>query len=224
MASCAGPGDDLVEHLVGQRAGPAQVGAERGQRVGLPARPVVRLDHGRLEAHAHPAAVGSDDGPRQVRRLPPPLALPVHVPAPGHPQVGAEDEAAREVDEQVLAPCQQYVGPRDAAGHHCGNNGENPAKDGVASAGNLDRYTQQSIFPLTSGYVAFAGQRDDGFYADIQSVFDLLKLRNPGKDSQGGFNLHLMALAIPVSELGGDMQVVGVYGSYKPPAHQDLDR
>ena len=29
------------------------------------------------------------------------------------------------------------------------------------------------------GYLAFAGQRDDGFYGDIQSIFDLLKLRQP---------------------------------------------
>jgi hypothetical protein len=94
-----------------------------------------------------------------------------------------------------------------------GDNGENPAKDGVADADDLDRYTKQSIFTLTKGYVAFAGQRDDGFYADVQSVFDLLKLRNPGKDSQGGYNLHFMALAIPLNELGGDMQVVGVYAS-----------
>ena len=36
--------------------------------------------------------------------------------------------------------------------------------------------------------MSFAGQRDDGFYADIQAVFDLLKIRTPGKDSQGGFN------------------------------------
>ena len=61
--------------------------------------------------------------------------------------------------------------------------------------------------------MAFAGQRDDGFYADIQSIFDLLKLRNPGKDSQGGFNLHLMALEIPIAELGGDQQIVGVYAT-----------
>ena len=66
---------------------------------------------------------------------------------------------------------------------------------------------------LDGGYVAFAGQRDDGFYADIQSIFDLLKLRNPGKDSQGGFNLHLMALAIPMDELGGDQQIAGVYAT-----------
>ena len=94
-----------------------------------------------------------------------------------------------------------------------GDNGENPAKDGVATETELDRYTRQAVTSLNAGYIAFAGQRDDGFYADIQSVFDLLKLRNPGKDSQGGYNLHLMALAIPVSELGGDQQVVGVYAT-----------
>ena len=94
-----------------------------------------------------------------------------------------------------------------------GDNGENPAKDGVAAEAQLDRYTRQAIANLNNGYIAFAGQRDDGFAADIQSIFDLLKLRNPGKDSQGGFNIHLMALAIPVSEIGGDMQIAGVYAT-----------
>ena len=94
-----------------------------------------------------------------------------------------------------------------------GDNGENKARDGVATEVQLDRYTSQAISDLGNGYIAFAGQRDDGFYADIQSIFDLLKLRNPGKDSQGGYNLHLMSLVIPVSELGGDQQVVGVYAT-----------
>jgi hypothetical protein len=94
-----------------------------------------------------------------------------------------------------------------------GDNGENPAKDGVATEAQLDRYTSQAITNLGNGYIAFAGQRDDGFYADIQAVFDLLQLRNPGKDSQGGFNIHLMSLVIPVSEFGGDQQVVGVYAT-----------
>ena len=94
-----------------------------------------------------------------------------------------------------------------------GNNGENLAKDGVATFDQLDRYTKQTIVSLAGGYLAFAGQRDDGFYADIQAIFDLLQLRSPGKDSQKGFNLHLMALAIPISELGGDGQIVGVYAT-----------
>src|SRR5215470_11453097 len=94
-----------------------------------------------------------------------------------------------------------------------GNDGNNPAKDGVATEAELDRYTTQTIKNLGGGYFSFAGQRDDGFYADINAIFDLLQLRSPGKDSQGGFNIHLMALVIPVSELGGDQQMVGVYAT-----------
>ena len=61
-----------------------------------------------------------------------------------------------------------------------GDDGENPAKDGVSTFAQLDRYTQQAITEFTGkgeGYIAFAGQRDDGFYADINSIFDLLNLR-----------------------------------------------
>jgi len=94
-----------------------------------------------------------------------------------------------------------------------GDNGENPAKAGVSSAAALDQYTSAAIATLSNGYVAFAGQRDDGFYGDIQAIFDLLKLRNPAQDAQAGFNIHLLALRIPVSELGGDMQVAGVWAS-----------
>jgi hypothetical protein len=95
------------------------------------------------------------------------------------------------------------------------NSGEQPAKDGVSSEDSLDRYTRQGIAELSNGYVSFAGQRDDGFYADIQSIFDLLKLRGPGQavDSQGGFNVHTIALDIPLDELGGDQQIVGVYAT-----------
>jgi hypothetical protein len=98
-----------------------------------------------------------------------------------------------------------------------GDNGENPAKDGVAAETSLDPYTRQAVADLSFGYQAFAGQRDDGFYADVQAVFDLLKLRSPGVDSQGGFNVHTMVLNIPVEELGGDLQIVGVYATTSRP-------
>ncbi len=94
-----------------------------------------------------------------------------------------------------------------------GNNGDNPARDGVATEAELDKYTSQAIKHLPHGYTTFAGQRDDGFYSDVEAIFDLLQLRSPGKDSQGGFNLHLMALEIPMAELGGDQQIVGVYAT-----------
>jgi hypothetical protein len=94
-----------------------------------------------------------------------------------------------------------------------GDNGENPARKGVATSSELDKYTSQSIYTFPNGYTAFAGQRDDGFYADVQSIFDLLTLRSPGKDAQGGFNIHLMALRVPLSEIGGERQTVGVYAT-----------
>ncbi len=87
------------------------------------------------------------------------------------------------------------------------DDGEQPARDGALTLADLDRYTRQVITPLSSGYVSFAGQRDDGFYADIRAIFDLLTLHDPGKDNQGGFNIHLMALEIPVSQIGGDHQI-----------------
>ncbi|MCB9889449.1 MAG: DUF4331 domain-containing protein [Planctomycetes bacterium] len=91
--------------------------------------------------------------------------------------------------------------------------GDGPAKEGVMYSTNLDRYTAQALTKLQAGHVSFAGQRDDGFYGDINAIFDLLSLRKPGKDSQRGFNVHTIALQIPVEEIGGDMQQVGVYAT-----------
>ena len=101
--------------------------------------------------------------------------------------------------------------------YNTGDVGDGLAKDGVSDATQLDHYTAQSIATMKRGYLAFAGQRDDGFYADIQAVFDLLSFTGPNKpfDSQAGFNIHEISLRIPISELGtmGDQQVVGVYAT-----------
>ncbi|MEM7199280.1 MAG: DUF4331 domain-containing protein [Planctomycetota bacterium] len=95
--------------------------------------------------------------------------------------------------------------------------GEGPAKDGVGVSRQIDKYTRQSNAALLGGHHVFAGQRDDGFYGDIQAIFDLLSLRSPGKDSQKGFNVHTIVLQIPVDQIGGDQQVVGVHAAtYRP--------
>lgn len=95
------------------------------------------------------------------------------------------------------------------------NIGNNQARPGVDDERALDTYTQQTVYDLKKGYQVFAGQRDDGFYADIQGIFDLLQLQGPNKpfDSQGGFNVHTIVLQIPVTEIGGDQQVAGVYAT-----------
>ena len=92
--------------------------------------------------------------------------------------------------------------------------GEMLAKEGVASEGDLDAYTRRAITELDYGHRAFAGQRDDGFYADIQSIFDLdLSFGAPSNgdpgnaskpfDRQGGFNVHTIVLNIPFHEFYG---------------------
>lgn len=135
-------------------------------------------------------------------------------------QDGDDDKKGVVLGTGVVPPNNQGNATRF---YNQGDNGENPAKNGVATEAELDRYTSEAITTLGNGYVAFAGQRDDGFFADIQSVFDLLKLRSPGKDSQGGFNLHLMALEIPISELGGDQQIAGVYATTSRQSVRVLD-
>ena len=97
--------------------------------------------------------------------------------------------------------------------YNIANNGENPARPGVSVFDDLDRYTAQTVYSIGHGHMIFAGQREDGFYGDIQAVFDLVQLRNPGSDSQGGFNVHTIVLNIPVAALGGSEQVAGVYAT-----------
>ena len=97
-----------------------------------------------------------------------------------------------------------------------GNDGNAPAKDGVGDAAQLDDYTAGAIATLGSGYRSFAGQREDGFYGDINAIFDLLALKSGAGssfDSQGGYNVHMIVLEIPVADIGGDQQVVGVYAT-----------
>ena len=102
------------------------------------------------------------------------------------------------------------------------NNGDNQARPGVDTQTELDDYTKQTVYDLKHGHRVFAGQRDDGFYADIQGVFDLLQIESPTLgidspnkpfDSQGGFNVHTIVMQIPVEALGGTEQIVGVYST-----------
>jgi len=99
------------------------------------------------------------------------------------------------------------------------NDGDNRAREGVSKAADLDAYTKAGIVDLKNGHQVFAGQRDDGFYADIQSIFDLdlsfgatTGTETKPFDSQGGFNVHTIVLNIPIEELDG-AQLAGVYAT-----------
>lgn len=120
------------------------------------------------------------------------------------------------VDGLVVPPNNQgLVTPN----YNIGNNGDNPAKGGVATNAALDGYTRHAIANLPGGYQVFAGQRDDGFFADIQSIFDLdfsfgqaTGTATKPFDSQGGYNVHTIVLNIPLSELG-NAQIAGVHAT-----------
>jgi hypothetical protein len=99
------------------------------------------------------------------------------------------------------------------------DDGDQPAKPGVQTSSALDPYTRNTIFNIQGGHRVFAGQREDGFFADVQSIFDLEfsfgRDRNtPTKpfDSQSGFNVHTIVLNIPITALGG-AKMAGVYAT-----------
>ncbi len=105
-----------------------------------------------------------------------------------------------------------------------------PNNIGPRSTPNYDAVARQAVVDLGNGVTSFAGQRDEGFYVDVGSVFDLLGLRPfnpvhriplpaaPGVDTTGGFNVHSIALQVPKARLtdGGDGSgIIGVYSQTK---------
>ena len=67
----------------------------------------------------------------------------------------------------------------------------------------------KSIATGPGGVKVFAGQRDDAFFGDIGAIFDLLGFRKAGttgnmgggKDFFAGYNVHAVALQIPIAQL-----------------------
>ncbi len=75
---------------------------------------------------------------------------------------------------------------------------------------------QPAVQTLKSGEVVFAGQRAEGFYVDLGSVFDLLDLRPfqslffnpmpnaPGVNGTDKLNVHTIAIQVPKTDLTRD--------------------
>ena len=110
-----------------------------------------------------------------------------------------------------------------------------PVNIGPRSTPDYEALAASAVANLRGGGKVFAGQRDDPFYVDLGSVFDLLGLRPfnqahlikqptaKGVDGVGGFNTHSIVLQVPISELTRDHQplsgpkdpdaVIGVYAA-----------
>jgi Domain of unknown function (DUF4331) len=92
------------------------------------------------------------------------------------------------------------IGPRSTPGY----------ETNIGSGGRIN---------LSNGGKAFAGPRDDPFFVDLGSIFDLGGLRPfngahlaplpaaAGVDGVGGYNTHSIALKIPITELTGTSKV-----------------
>jgi uncharacterized protein DUF4331 len=88
-----------------------------------------------------------------------------------------------------------------------------PVNVGLRSTPNYEMLAAAAVHTLSDGSKVFAGQRDDPFFVDLGSVFDLLGLRPfnpahviplppaPGADGLKGLNTHTVALQVPKSLL-----------------------
>ena len=82
-----------------------------------------------------------------------------------------------------------------------------PVNIGKKSTPNYASLQGQAVYELSNGMKVFAGQSDDPFFVDLGATFDLLTIRKlPGNAGGGvnttkGFNVHSLALQIPISQL-----------------------
>jgi hypothetical protein len=110
-----------------------------------------------------------------------------------------------------------------------------PCNIGPRSTPNYASLAAAAVHTLPSGETVFAGQRAEGFYADLGSIFDLLDLRPfqnlhlipspaaPGVNGLNKLNIHTIAIQVPKKSLTSNgsnptdpkaaSSVIGVWGS-----------
>lgn len=110
-----------------------------------------------------------------------------------------------------------------------------PVNVGVRSTPNYAKLAGEAIHTIGKNRKVFAGQRADGFFADLGSIFDLGTLRPfqaahlipsaaaVGVNGLQGSNVHTIALQVPITDLTRDgkkpkdvmdaKSVIGVYAT-----------
>src|SRR3989441_9181626 len=110
-----------------------------------------------------------------------------------------------------------------------------PCHIGPRSTPNYQQLAGQAVHKLPGGGRVFAGQRAEGFYVDLGSIFDLADLRPfqnlhlipspaaPGVNGTQGLNVHTIAIQVPKKQLTRDgsnptneadsRSVIGVWAS-----------
>lgn len=100
-----------------------------------------------------------------------------------------------------------------------------PANVGPRSMPDYKSLAAGAVRPVNHGITSFAGPRDDPFFADLGSIFDLGGLRPfneahliklpkaEGQDYLAGFNVHTIALQIPTKRLVAGDPVIGMWAT-----------
>ena len=111
-----------------------------------------------------------------------------------------------------------------------------PNNVGARSTPNYEaNIGSKGVHDLENGGKVFAGQRDDPFFVDLGSIFDLGGLRpfnslhviplpnQPGRDALRAMNVHSIAIQVPITDLtvdhkapmsaGDPRAIIGVYAS-----------
>jgi hypothetical protein len=103
------------------------------------------------------------------------------------------------------------ISPSGSAAFQCP-----PCNVGIRTTPNYQTLSAPAIYRMSDGLIVFAGQRTDGFFVDLGSIFDLGDLRPissdqliPGTNATGinslaDTNVHSIALQIPISSLTSD--------------------
>jgi len=101
-----------------------------------------------------------------------------------------------------------------------------PDNIGPRSTPHYDTLAAAAVRALPGGIQVFAGQRDDPFFVDLGSIFDLAGLRpfnslhaiplspDTGHDGVARYNTHTIALQVPISEITRPGHPsIGIYAS-----------
>jgi hypothetical protein len=119
-----------------------------------------------------------------------------------------------------------------------------PVNIGPRSTPNYGALAKAAVHNLPGGIAVFAGQRREGFFVDLGSIFDLGDLRPfqnlhliplaaaPGVDATKDLNIHTIAIQVPKTQLTRDgsaptnaahaSSVIGVYASASRPKSRIL--
>jgi len=112
-----------------------------------------------------------------------------------------------------------------------------PDNVGPRSTPNYNALADAAVTTLPGGIKVFAGQRDDPFFVDLGSVFDLAGLRpfnpfhaiplpaEPGRDALRKYSTHTIAIQVPIDQLVKiPNKNIGIYASASRSKVRILDK